>query len=147
MVKFDAALQESREEDCMEPEVIMGVDPGFHVTGYAVLKHEAPKTYLLDYGYLQMNPKKHLSERVGLFWRFFDEKIKMLQVTQIALETSFLRPTRFRGARPARRILSGSQERPAVLLAAGRGRREIGSTDPMLEASGSSRRCFPFDNS
>ena len=41
----------------------MGIDPGFHVTGYAVLKYdEYGKSYLLDYGYLQMSPKKKLPE-------------------------------------------------------------------------------------
>ena len=75
----------------MKPTVIMGIDPGFHVTGYAVLKHdENEKSYLLDYGYLQMSPKKHLSERIGIFYDFFVENIKKHTVTQVALETSFL---------------------------------------------------------
>ena len=75
----------------MKPTVIMGIDPGFHVTGYAVLKHdEHGKSYLLDYGYLQMNPKKKLPERVGKFYKFVEEKIKKHAVRQVSLETSFL---------------------------------------------------------
>jgi crossover junction endodeoxyribonuclease RuvC len=71
--------------------VILGIDPGFSVTGFAVLKKDAQgKVYLLDYGYLQMSSKKHLSERVGQFYNLFTEKIKTHGVTQISLETSFL---------------------------------------------------------
>jgi len=71
--------------------IILGIDPGFSVTGFAVVKQDSGgKAYLLDYGYLQMNPKKHLSERAGEFYNFFVEKIKTYGVTQISLETSFL---------------------------------------------------------
>ncbi len=70
--------------------VILGVDPGFHVTGFAILKHENQKTFLLDFGYLQMSSKKSLSERTKIFYDLFVEKIKKNQVTHISLETSFL---------------------------------------------------------
>ncbi|MBU1008212.1 crossover junction endodeoxyribonuclease RuvC [Candidatus Dependentiae bacterium] len=73
------------------PFVILGVDPGFSVTGYAILKQdETGKAFLLDYGYLKMSPKNHLSERVGEFYNCFSEKIKLYGVTQVSLETSFL---------------------------------------------------------
>lgn len=70
--------------------IILGVDPGFSVTGYAVMKHEAHTTKLLDYGYLQMSPRKSLSERVYIFYDFFIHKCATYQVSHLALETSFL---------------------------------------------------------
>lgn len=70
--------------------VILGIDPGFSFTGYGILKQEERKTYLLDYGYLSLPQKKHLSVRIGLFHQFFDQKIITMQVTTIALETPFL---------------------------------------------------------
>lgn len=71
--------------------VILGIDPGFSVTGYAVLKQDdSGKAYLLDFGYLQMDRKKHLSARVGEFYNLFQEKISTHKVTQVSLETSFL---------------------------------------------------------
>lgn len=80
-----------QEERSVEPFVIMGIDPGFHITGYAFLKKDASgKVFLIDCGYLQMSSKKHLSVRVGEFYNLFAEKIKMHDVTHIALETSFL---------------------------------------------------------
>ena len=70
--------------------VFLGVDPGFSVTGFAILANEAGRTFLLDYGYLQMTPKNTLPERVGIFYDFMINKIKTHGVTQLALETSFL---------------------------------------------------------
>lgn len=74
-----------------EQFVLLGVDPGTHIAGYSILKQdELGKTYLLDFGYLQMDPKKELFKRVGEFYSFFNEKIKIHNVTQVALETPFL---------------------------------------------------------
>lgn len=70
--------------------IVLGIDPGFQVTGYAVIKQEGHKAYLLDYGYLKMSSSKHLSERVSIFHAFFQEKIKQWHVTDLALETPFL---------------------------------------------------------
>lgn len=75
----------------MKQKIILGVDPGFRVTGFSILKRdETGKAYLLDFGYLQMNPKNHLSCRVGEFYSFLKEKISCHKVTQISLETPFL---------------------------------------------------------
>lgn len=73
-----------------KPSIFLGVDPGFHVTGYAIIKKELSKTFLIDCGYLKMSPQKHLSERTGQFYEFFVEKIKAQGVTHVGLETSFL---------------------------------------------------------
>ncbi len=70
--------------------VILGVDPGFSVTGYAILKKDGPKALLLDYGYIKMSSQKSLVERVGIFYNCFQAKIAQHTVTEIALETSFL---------------------------------------------------------
>ncbi len=74
----------------MEPIIILGIDPGFSIAGYAILKNENKKTSVLDYGYLKLNSKKHLSVRTGNFYSFFQEKIKTFNVNQLALETPFL---------------------------------------------------------
>ena len=73
-----------------EQRIILGIDPGFSVTGFAVLKKDQNKAYLIDYGYIKLPTKKHLSERIGIFYDFFTEKIPTLNVTHIALETPFL---------------------------------------------------------
>jgi crossover junction endodeoxyribonuclease RuvC len=70
--------------------VILGIDPGFSVTGFGILKKEGHKATLLDYGYLKMSSTKPLHERVGIFHAFFTQKILHNGVTIVALETSFL---------------------------------------------------------
>lgn len=71
-------------------EVFLGVDPGFHVTGYSFLQSNAGKISLIDIGCLQMSSSRPLAERVGVFYQFFNERIVQYSVTNIALETSFL---------------------------------------------------------
>lgn len=70
--------------------IILGIDPGFHLAGYSIIKKEHGKTLLLDSGYLKMSPNKHLSERLSIFHKFFEEKITTWFVTDLALETPFL---------------------------------------------------------
>ena len=74
----------------MKEAIVLGIDPGFHITGYAVIKKSGTRTFLLDCGYLKLNPKKHLSQRTGEFFEFCLDKIKKHSVNHIALETSFL---------------------------------------------------------
>ncbi len=74
----------------MNNPVILGIDPGFHVTGFAILEKDGNKALLRDYGYLRLPAKKHLSERIGIFYAFMLEKIQKYAVSQISLETPFL---------------------------------------------------------
>lgn len=70
--------------------VILGIDPGFSVTGYGILKKEGHKAALLDCGYLKMSSSKPLYERIGIFHTVFTQKVLQYNVTSIALETPFL---------------------------------------------------------
>ncbi|MBD3273596.1 crossover junction endodeoxyribonuclease [Candidatus Dependentiae bacterium] len=70
--------------------VILGIDPGFSITGYSILKKEKGKTLVIDYGYLKMKSKDHLSIRTGIFYKFFKKKIEKFNITDLALETPFL---------------------------------------------------------
>lgn len=75
--------------------VILGIDPGCVTAGFGVVKQDTscpgrPTTSLIDYGALRMNSTLPLSRRLGMFHTFFDEKIRLHGVTEIALETPFL---------------------------------------------------------
>ena len=74
----------------MKDNVILGIDPGFSVTGFSIIKKSGSITALSDFGYLKLPTKKHLSERVGIFFETIKEKIVRHQVTELALETPFL---------------------------------------------------------
>lgn len=69
---------------------ILGIDPGWHFTGYGILRKEERTVTLIDHGYLSMSPSKSLVERSGIFYDFFQEKIHVHGVTDLALETPFL---------------------------------------------------------
>ncbi len=70
--------------------IILGVDPGFSVTGFGIMRKQGQKTSILDYGALTMSTKNTLSERIGIFYDFFRPKIEEFGVQVIALETPFL---------------------------------------------------------
>jgi len=71
-------------------EIIVGIDPGFQVTGYAILKKESTCFVVLDFGFLKLSQKKHLSERMLNFYDFFKKKIIKFGINVVALETPFL---------------------------------------------------------
>ncbi|MCK4651293.1 crossover junction endodeoxyribonuclease RuvC [Candidatus Babeliales bacterium] len=79
----------------MEEKVILGIDPGFGITGFSIIKSVIDNVYsiksvLVDYGYLKLNSKKHLSVRIGIFYSFFKDKIEKFNITDISIETPFL---------------------------------------------------------
>lgn len=74
----------------MEEIILLGIDPGFFITGFAIIKHHNNKSSILDYGFLKMKSKDHLSIRTGEFYKHFSGKIKEHSVNQLALETPFL---------------------------------------------------------
>ena len=71
--------------------VILGIDPGFGFTGYAILKkNDDGKVFLIDYGYIKLKAENSLSTRIGIFHKVFTDKINQFGITAISLETSFL---------------------------------------------------------
>ena len=70
--------------------VLLGVDPGFRYAGFGIIRKELQRTVVADYGYLRLPQTKTLIERTGMFHAFFEEKIKVYNVTHLSLETPFL---------------------------------------------------------
>lgn len=69
---------------------VLGIDPGFSFTGYAIVIKDQNKTGLIDFGYLKLPQSKSLQERVALFHDALEQKIINFQVTHLAIETPFL---------------------------------------------------------
>lgn len=70
--------------------VVLGIDPSFTATGYAILKKQGNKQQLLHYGFVPLSKPKELSARTALFYDFFNTIISQYGVTHISLETPFL---------------------------------------------------------
>jgi len=70
--------------------IVLGIDPGFTVTGYGVMSVEGSRILLLEHGCFKLNSQDHLAKRVGIFYSFFTELIAKKAVGKISLETPFL---------------------------------------------------------
>lgn len=70
--------------------IVLGIDPSFTATGYALIKKENNKQALISCGFLPLPASKEMQERIGMFHDFFENMIKQYHVTHISLETPFL---------------------------------------------------------
>ena len=70
--------------------IVLGIDPGFSFTGWAIISKQGTRQTLIAHGYLSLDSKQTLSQRIGVFYEFFSEKIKTYQVTNLSIETPFL---------------------------------------------------------
>lgn len=70
--------------------VILGIDPGFSVTGYSILQKHKNQVIMLDHGFLKLSATQPLEVRVGVFYDFLQTKIQFHNVTALSLETPFL---------------------------------------------------------
>ena len=70
--------------------IVLGIDPGFTVTGYSIVCKMNGKDIVLDCGYISLPSKNALDVRIGLFHDFLVGKIKEHKVTNLSIETPFL---------------------------------------------------------
>lgn len=70
--------------------VVLGIDPSFTSTGYAIMLQHNNKQQLLHFGSIGLPVQYELSARIGLFYDFFQKLILQYQITRISLETPFL---------------------------------------------------------
>lgn len=69
---------------------ILGIDPGFTVTGFALLTTSGGTTVLIDTGYLKLPASSPLDQRIHTFYQTLQHKIVAHNVTHLSLETPFL---------------------------------------------------------
>lgn len=69
------------------PEIILGIDPGSRVTGYAVLTEENGKLIALRCDVLKMANIKEHSDRLNYIFENVSAVIKSIKPTQCAVET------------------------------------------------------------
>jgi len=70
--------------------IILGIDPGTRYAGYAIIKREKQKTFLLEYGCLNVSKKKNLIEKIGTLYEYLCQKVTEFNITHLVIETPFL---------------------------------------------------------
>ncbi len=94
--------------------IILGIDPGFAITGYAFLKIETPgnKITVLDCGCIKTSASQPLSERLFIIYEKITELIKKNKPDKMAMEKIFF-------ARNIKTAMAVSEARGAISLMAG----------------------------
>lgn len=70
--------------------IILGVDPGTRYAGYAVIKKEKQRTFLIEAGCIDVHKKKTLVEKIGIIYETLTGKVSEHNVTHLSIETPFL---------------------------------------------------------
>ncbi len=70
--------------------IILGVDPGTRYAGFAVIKKEKQKTFLIEAGCIDVHKKETLVEKIGAIYEAMSNKVMEHGVTHLAIETPFL---------------------------------------------------------
>lgn len=69
--------------------IILGIDPGFAITGYGVVKYEGNKFSVLDYGAITTEASMKLSERLLVLYDGLEELILRFKPDAISIEELF----------------------------------------------------------
>jgi len=70
--------------------IVLGIDPSYTATGYAVMQKQDNKQLLLQCGFVPLPATLNMQDRIGLFYDFFEKLIISANITHITLETPFL---------------------------------------------------------
>jgi len=69
--------------------IILGIDPGFAITGYGIVKYEGNKFCVLDYGAVTTSSKMELPKRLLHLHDTLEELINKYKPDAIAIEELF----------------------------------------------------------
>lgn len=72
------------------PKIILGIDPGFGRTGWGVIKNQADKLLLIDFGCIETDSKQDFSWRLKFLNQELKKIIKKFQPDLIAVEQLFI---------------------------------------------------------
>jgi len=69
--------------------IIMGIDPGFAITGFGIVKYEGNKFSVLDYGAVTTEASMKLSQRLLVLNNRLEELIQKYRPDAVAIEELF----------------------------------------------------------
>lgn len=91
--------------------VILGIDPGYAILGYGLLKHDRGSLTVLDYGVIETKPDRSFPERLETLHRGMTMLIERYKPDHIVFEELFF----YHNAKTAIQVAAG---RGVALLAA-----------------------------
>lgn len=91
--------------------IIMGLDPGFAITGYGIVKYEGNKFTMIDYGAITTAPTSAFSERLLLLNNRLEALIGIYKPDAVSVEELFFNKN-------IKTALSAAHGRGIALLAA-----------------------------
>lgn len=97
----------------MKKEIILGIDPGFAITGYGIIEKTGKNNIkMIDYGCITTNSKENFSERLKIIHKELTEIIKKYDnLSLIAVEELFF-------CKNVKTALMVGQARGVILLTA-----------------------------
>jgi len=69
---------------------VLGIDPSYTATGFAITQQQGNKQELLHCGTISLPSHYELSSRIGIFYECFNTMVQEYSITKISLETPFL---------------------------------------------------------
>lgn len=107
----------------MADQIIIGVDPGTIVTGYAVIEVSSDKIDLLDFGCIRPPPKHKLSDRYLIIHDATSELLERYEPGAMSIETQFV-------SKNAQSAIKLGMARGVIVLAARKKKVEVFEYSP-----------------
>lgn len=104
--------------------IIMGIDPGFAITGCGVIKYESNKFVVLDYGAITTDSSLVLSQRLLMLYNKLEDVIMRYNPDVVAIEELFFNKN-------IKTALNVGHGRGVVLLAAAKNNKKIFEYTPL----------------
>lgn len=104
--------------------IILGIDPGFAITGYGIVEYIGNKYSVIDYGAITTPAGKPLSERLLTLYNSLEEIIEKYKPDAISVEELFINKN-------IKTALSVGHGRGVVILAAAKSGRKVFEYTPL----------------
>lgn len=73
-----------------QKRVILGIDPGLNICGFALLSGQANRYAINECGYIAYDKTKSIQKKIKEFYDFLHKQIDLYPINEIAIETPFL---------------------------------------------------------
>jgi crossover junction endodeoxyribonuclease RuvC len=105
-------------------KIILGIDPGYGLTGYGIIKVEGQKASCLDYGVIKTDAEQKFKDRLNNLHFDLKKLIKKYNPDLVAVEDLFF----FKNVKTAMKV---GQARGVIILTAVQAKKEVAEYTPL----------------